>query len=404
MIILLLVGVSSLGFLFFFRGRVKVVEVEKVERKDLIKSVIAPGRLTAQKETTLFAPLTGEILEVKVAEGDVIQAETVLAVYDRAPFELSYNQALSSYLAAKVAQEKLERESPLSDEIQAAESLVNQTREALEVAEETYDQTPNDATKASLNVAQTNYQNAQATLSRLKQNYPTELTRQKIEADLASAFSAYQIAKSNLEQTEIKAPHAGTILFEEVASPQIASVSSSKLVQGMTLNQGQSLFRVADERELVFEAEVDEVDIRQINLSQTVQVVLDAVESIELPGKVSFIDPISHQTTEGETVFTVKVELEKSDLTLKLGLTGDAEFVLEKKPSVLVIPVEAVLEKDDRRYVFVFIQDQLEKREVALGADASGEWEVVSGLNEEEMVVIEDVEELKVGQRVKVRK
>lgn len=400
-IILFLVGGGGIYFLFIKKTIIEVKTVG-VEREDLVKTVSAPGKIVPGEETTIYAPLSGVILEIKVEEGAGVSEEEVIALYDKTPLEVIYNQTYAVYVTAKLAKAQLEKNAPLPEEIRAAEALVDQTKQALDVAQKNYDNNANDTTRAALNATQTNYESAQASLARLRQNFPSELARQKTEADVVSSWATFQKAKTDLNKIEIKTPHSGVVLYEDISSLLALSGQSQKIEKGMTVNAGESLFKINNESLLTFEAEVDEIDIEKISLEQEANVALDALEGKKLKGKVSFIAPTSGKTADGEVIFKVKINLEETDLLVKMGLTGDVTFILEKKNNVLSVPYEAVFVKKGQSFVFVVAQNILVKREVVLGEEVNGEWEVIDGVQEGEKVAVENVEKLKDGQSIKI--
>lgn len=397
---ILLLGTAS-GYFFLFQRKTIEVETTTVERKNLVKSVSASGKIIAGQETTIYAPLSGTVSKLPITEGQKVALNDILAVYDQTPFEIARNQAYSTYLTAKLAKEKLDKTTPLSEEVEAAEALVNQTKQALSTAQKNYEDNKNDATKAVLDAAETNYKNAQASLARLQENYPTNLAKQKAEADLSSTWTAYQKTKEDLSKTEIKAPQDGVIAFEEVSTLTAFSAEGQKIEAGISVSSGQRLFTVSNENSFSFEAEVDENDIIKIISGQEANVSLDTFGKEELKGKTAFIAPNSQQTTDGETAFTVKIALSATNLPIKKGMTGNANFILEIKENALSVPFEAVLQKNEQDFIFAIDKNRLVKKEITLGEEINGEWEVLDGLQEGEIVVIENVDELKEGQRIK---
>ena len=339
-IILVLLMAVCVGYLFLVRNKTVEVEVVEVQRKDLVEFVSASGEITACEQTTVFAPLTGTINEIKVTQGQKVTKNDILAIYDKMPFLQVYYKADAAHITAKLAQEQLNELSP------------------------------------------------------------TDIAKDKAQAHLDAAFNAFQNAQIDLAKTEIKALITGTIIFEDISSFALGA-EMQKIEQGASVNIGQKLFTIANTQKFCLDAQVDETDISKISLNQEVEVSIDALESDGFTGKVSFIAPSSSKSTEGETVYKVKIDIEKTNMELKLGLTGDANFILAKQENVLVVPFEAVLQEDEEAHVFVVVDNKLAKRQISLGKEVDGEWEITSGLSENETVVVENAAKLKTGQRVK---
>jgi RND family efflux transporter MFP subunit len=101
---------------------------------------------------------------------------------------------------------------------------------------------------------------------------------------------------------------------------------------------------------------------------------------------------------------TVKVTVEVFDetLTLKPGMFVETRIVIGKKEDVLVIPRKSILFKQNKTHVFVLDRNQVSQREITLGLTEEDHVEVLSGLEQGEVIVIVGVEGLEDGERVEV--
>lgn len=398
-IIGMLTGLAT--YLIFFREEPTPVDTFTVEKTAVVRTITSSGTIVSSGETAIRAPLNGTIRKVSAEDGQQVPEGKVLALYDRAPYELAKRQAYATYMAAKLAKQTLERNAPLNEEIQAARALVKQTEEALEEAQETYDDLETDTAKASLNVARTNYKNAQAQLERLLRNYPTETARQKANADLSSAWANFEKAKNDLQRTTVVAPTTGTLLIEEVAATSLMT-QGRELEDGVTVTPGQHLFTIIGSN-LVFQAEVDEIDIEKISINQDVNLSLDAYEDSAYQGDVRSISSEARVNDEGETVFLVKISFPAETKTdnFKPGLTGDADFILEKIENVIAVPLEAVLAENGQNYVFKIIGGTTKKERIEVGQEIDGEIIIDQGLKEGDRVATTKLSQLKDGDPVR---
>ena len=136
-------------------------------------------------------------------------------------------------------------------------------------------------------------------------------------------------------------------------------------------------------------AQVDELDIEGVRDGQSATVVFDAFDDREYTGTVSRISSLG-QNVNGVATYTVSIDLEGRP-EFKSGMSGTAVIVTEEIPDALVIPVDAVQTKDEKKVVTVLTGDDLslsEDREVVLGLVNHTQAQVTAGLSEGETVLV----------------
>jgi multidrug efflux pump subunit AcrA (membrane-fusion protein) len=198
-------------------------------------------------------------------------------------------------------------------------------------------------------------------------------------------------AREQWKNTFITAPFSGTI--------------AKKFVEvGELLIGGAPAFILADLSDMIIETNIDETDIGMLNVGQTAEVVLDAYKDVKLFGKVFFISKTSLDMKEKGITYQVKIKLNPTNLTLRLGMTGDVNIIVATKKDVLMIPYTSIGEEKEEKYVFVVVDNVLKKRVIKTGLENYENTEILSGLNEGEVVVESNLSKLKEGMRVKIRK
>ena len=198
---------------------------------------------------------------------------------------------------------------------------------------------------------------------------------------LQAAELALKNAKEDLMKTEILAPFDGTVVDvgvkqnDQLSSFDYASVTAVHLVDTSTVKM---------------EGVVDEIDIYQVKLGQEAVITVDALPDEEFSGKVTFISPFGTEET-GVVEFAVTISLEPAEVDLRGGLTATADIVVVKHQNVLLIPNRAVKGLVGDYWVEVVIDEateEVEKRQVVLGAESGQFSEVISGLEKGEKVVV----------------
>lgn len=180
-----------------------------------------------------------------------------------------------------------------------------------------------------------------------------------------------------------------------VTNTVMSSPIAGLLVQSPTTIAGVQLaptdtFLVVNPSTLIFRALVDESDIAQVQLGQTASVRLDAYRDEEIPSAVTFIAYQSNLTASG-TVFAVELPLtlESGLHKYRLGMNGDVAIILAEKANVLTIPLITTRERDGKTFVDVRIgENETEEREIQVGLMTEEQVEVVSGLDENDEILL----------------
>ncbi|MBP9699895.1 efflux RND transporter periplasmic adaptor subunit [Candidatus Woesebacteria bacterium] len=153
-------------------------------------------------------------------------------------------------------------------------------------------------------------------------------------------------------------------------------------------------FEIVDPSTLIFEAEVDEIDIGRIHAGMPVRIVLDAYPDQPVESVIDYISVKAEQSrrSSGGTVFPIRIRFPISDLQfLRLGLNGTVSLILEQRDDSLLIPIEAVSMRSEKSIVMVKDPSNPQKpieREVKLGIEGEDQIEVLEGLSLGDEVIL----------------
>jgi len=173
---------------------------------------------------------------------------------------------------------------------------------------------------------------------------------------------------------------------EEVTlhSPFRGVVKEVLAQQGGNVKAGDRLVAVADLSRVWVWADFYEAELGALKQGQKATVTVNAYPGEKFEGEISLIDPF---LDEGRRTFKVRIDIENADLRLRPGMYGDVSLTTEMGEG-LVIPLNAVMPTGMRSLVFVDKGDgRLEPRNVRLGAEYDGCYEVKEGLKEGERIV-----------------
>jgi len=176
----------------------------------------------------------------------------------------------------------------------------------------------------------------------------------------------------------IMAPADGYIV---VVNARVSGVTSAQNYSSTTAIQ------LVDTSYVRFTGQVDEVDIMKVTPGENATITIDALPNKNFTGHVQFISPFG--SAVGQVIkFTVYIELDPTQVTLKGGLSATAVVAAASVKNVLLIPV-SVITNTNRGPVVLVVNDKTgvpERRSITLGLQNFQYAEVKSGLQEGDKV------------------
>src|SRR5215475_13406459 len=320
---------------FLSTEAVRDVSVLAVKRADIPDVLEAVGTVRAGQTSDLASQMMGNIVEIRVHEGDRVHRGQVLAVIDDSQPRAAVDRATAADLAAQ--QQLVAANSDLA----LAESTLKRKRYLYEqkiVSQQEFDEVKarQEANLARRDIAKEGQAQARAELNR---------------------------AMTSLDYTRIRAPFNGVVTHKQADSGTLAS-------------PGMPIFTVEDTSRYRLEVAVNESDMRYAGVGEQVSISIDALGNVALRGKVVEIVPAADPASRA---FLVKIEL-PTDTRLRSGLFGRAQFSRGMQQALL-IPGSAVIERGQMQGVFVLDQNRVASlRYITLGKPSGSEIEVLSGL------------------------
>ncbi len=220
------------------------------------------------------------------------------------------------------------------------------------------------------------------------ENIDLETSLSNAEIALKNAKNSLSTVEKQLENYYITSPITGTVAYKNNKLGDIISNFQSTTSKVMVT--------VVDSSVKKFEMQVDELDIAKVKVGQEVIITIDALEGKEYVGQVSNINTIG-QAVAGITSYAVTVELENAP-EIYAGMNVDADIQIASVPNVLRVPLSAVRKGNIvyRKAAIETHQDEdasvpvgYEKVKVEIGQNNSDYIEIVAGLKEGDVVLID---------------
>ncbi|HET9389677.1 MAG TPA: efflux RND transporter periplasmic adaptor subunit [Steroidobacteraceae bacterium] len=331
-------------------GNAPAVAVVKVDREDLYREITIPAEFRAYNEVDVHAKVSGYVQKMYVDIGDKVKSGQLLAVLEIPELGDDLDHALATERRAAA---------DYKDAHLAYTRLVEVNK-----------QHPNLVAQQDIDTAEAKDATA--------------------EGALAAARSDVSKYRTLVSYTRITAPFGG-VITKRYADP-------GALIQAGTASQTQAmpLVRLSDNNLLRLDFPVSVDYVQSIRPDIPVSVHVDSLRDRTFEGKIArFTDRIDDSTR----TMTVEMEVPNPTLELVAGMYAHVTLKVDRRQHALAIPIEAVPAGGKT----VFVVDpahQVEERPVSLGLETPAKYEVLSGLQEGDLVMIGNPAQLSPGEKV----
>jgi RND family efflux transporter MFP subunit len=370
-------------------------ELVEVVLGDLMVSVGGSGSVGVANEADLFFDNGGEIERIYVEAGDEVyrgQRLALLVPRDKEALELAVTRAEVALMQAEYNLDKAEN--PYTDdEIEDAEQAVEDAEDFLDLADDMLRYVLQHGSEREVQQWQMEVLNAEIQLEMAEDTLDTMLNERDedqiaiLKKEVTAAEQALAEARRALETETMVAPFAGVVAgvnVEEgdvIPAPGVAQVAVMHLIDNGVM-------------ELV--VELDEIDIPDVVPGQRSVVEVDALPELELEGRVSSISPLPREES-GVVFYSVKISFDVPPARgLRVGMSATADIVLSDRINVLLVPNRAIkYDAQGNPVVQVMVAGEpegtreIEERSVVTGISDGFQTEIISGLGEGEIVVVE---------------
>ena len=344
------------------------VQAEAPERGDISSYFETTARVEAENRVQVMAEGAGECLKVCVEEGDSVKQGDMLAELDKRTIQATIGQT---------------------------EVQVRQTNTAFDIAERS-----------------------------LAEGIGARAERDNARFAHEQALAALNMQKVQFDKLTLRAPISGI-------------VTKRNIQQGQIVSMGMAVFTVVDPASFMVVIAAPEKELARLKMGQMAKVIIDAIGNEEFDASVRRINP-GVDSTSG----TVKVTLD-FDAAARARLRDSAfarvRLILETHAQALLVPKDALIEENARKYLFVVMENDAdvkkpaevseakagalpeekqpesapmpkpetpglvsERFEVQVGLEDSRHVEILSGIDDQALVVTLGQHTLKTGSHVMV--
>ncbi|MDY6842887.1 MAG: efflux RND transporter periplasmic adaptor subunit [Thermodesulfobacteriota bacterium] len=336
------------------------VKVERVMIGDIADLIITTGTIFPEKESKVGPKLSGRVEKVYVEEGDTIREGEILVKIEQTEFLIAEKEAKASLKIAnaQLKSDKLNYENLLKDR----ERLLNLYQEGI-VPQQQFDQID---TKSSMGKVMIDLRKAQVL---------------RAEQNLA-------MARQRLQDSTIVSPLSGLVVGKFVNEGEfITTMPPNPLVWIMNIDK------------VKIEVYIPEVHLPEVRIGDSVEIKVDAYPTELFHGKISTINPMIDPMNR---TFKVKILISNKDYRLKSGMFARVKILPNIQQNAIVVPIRAVTEREKSQVAFVVENKRATMKVVQTGINDNTYIQILEGLQEGEIVIVEGHYGIEDGANVKI--
>ena len=343
------------------------VVVAPIVTQDVARSDNFVGRVQAIQSVDLVSRVEGFLEQINFEEGSIVQKDALLIEIEKDQYQASLAAAQAQVAAAK-------------SQLAGAQAQLNNANVVLKrqqdlLKRDVVSQAQADDASAQRDVAQANVEQAQAAI-------------QQAEAQV-------QTAQINLSYTDIKAPITGRIGATNITQGNLVSASSGTIATIVQVDPIRVAFSVPEKLYTGFAQRLAPGSTNAPGDLFTPQLVLPNGTTYDQQGQISFA---SNEVSANTGTLVIYADFPNPRQVLLPGAFVNIT-VKESDGQVLpIVPVSAVLQDKDGRYVFIVTSDnKAEMRRIETGSQIENGFPVTKGLAAGDTVIVQGLQKVRNG-------
>lgn len=320
-ILIILIGIGLYVKQFFFNPKNGSQSVT-VKRDSIKQELTLSGKIEAEEDVNLQFQTGGQLVWVGVKEGDYVTKYQSIAALDKRQMQKTLDKYLNDYMKSRMI----------------------------------FDQKKADYSTGTISDAG----------NRVITQYQSDLNKTVLDVEIEDIIMKLATLVSPIEGiiTKVKMPNVGTNFYLP----------------------GDAQFEIVNPLTVYLEVNADQTEVIDLKEGKSGSIVFDSYTEEKIEGIIKSIS-FTPNTDESGTVYTVKVlltNINNSDYKYRIGMTGDVNFTLKEKDSVLIIPLTFL--KSDNKGKYVLVGREKKKTYVKTGIENELDVEITEGVIEGDII------------------
>lgn len=381
------------------QARASVAQAQAELQQARTKQASAETALARQKELAAAGAFSQPTLQAAQSELSEAQSELLKAQTDLQLHTILLQRAERLFKEELISRSELEQAQfeHRQDQtaVERAQTRVAFAKQALEREQKVFkgDLLTKQAVQtaeAEVRAAQGDVLKALQSVSRAQQDVRrAEKGKQVARTALRGAQTALSAARDNLYALA-GAEHQGSLLT--LSAPIGGTITERHAALGEAVERATTLFLIENLNTVMVSASVSEKDVARVRVGQPVEVTVSAYPRQRFSGVVQ---SIAGRLDEKTRTLPVRCLVENPGRRLKPEMFAKVSLTIGRRTNALTVPLSALEEDGERRFVYVQQEDGFKRQEVKIGRRTQTAVEVINGLKSGERVAVEGVFVLK---------
>ncbi|MCI9501974.1 MAG: HlyD family efflux transporter periplasmic adaptor subunit [Hungatella sp.] len=367
--------ITAAALILIVAAGFKVLGGEKEKTVMVSTSALIKG--TIQEELTISGPVSGtdsvdvvsnlhaEVVDIKVKEGDHVEAGQLLAVIDDSDVRKEMDMAQNAYDLAV---------STYNEQQILAENGYARALQEQEAARKDFDRT--NVLYQSGSVSQLEWETARDKLREAQRQVRTftvvdgrAVANESYSLQVKNAEFELEKKKEQLEDTQVTSPIAGTVVRVNTKIGRFAD----------KIEDDKPMFIIENLDMLEMKVSVSEYSIGNIQVGQEAVISADILNGETVAGKVTAISPTGEEKGNGSTerVIPTTIQIIEDNTKLIAGITARARIILNEADDAWIVPISSVLETADGSFVLTVDQGVIRWIPVEKGVESDIQIQVI---------------------------
>lgn len=311
------------------------VKAHEVRRQKISGRLSYTGTIEPLRKMIITPEVGGKLVKIHVEEGDQVREGDLLAELDTRSIKLQLEQALGGLEAAEANAKDAEKNLRRMERLHEEKAVSEQQLEKVVLA----------------------YKSA--------------------EAQLRQARAAVNLARHNLDVSIMRAPFSGIVASKNAEEGDVLN----PMMGGFAPDSG--VLTLMDYHKVKIEIEAAQEDVVLIQKGLPAFLHVSAYPDRVFEGQVTVVNPAADPVSKK---FKVEIQVENTGFLLRPNTFGKVSLEIDSREDVLAVPQKAILENS---YLFVIKDGKAQRREVQTGLESPEMVEILDGLSEGELVIVD---------------
>jgi len=367
------------------------VQASVVERRDIVQTVVASGRIATPYRVDIGSQITGVVARIPVEEGQAVAAGQLLLELESGEAQATAAQAATAVEQAQARLRQLrELQLPVAQEgARQAQVNLDNARRQYERQRSLFDkgfigQAALDDMRKSQDLAESQLKAAQRQVETAS---PKGSDVALAQAALDQARANLDLAQARLGYTKINSPYRGTLIARSVE-------------RGGVVQPGKALMVLAPVGETQAVVQIDERNLGMLKIGLPAKVSADAYPRQVFHAEVVYINPaVNPQTASVE----IKLRIPSPPRFVTQDMTVSVDIETARRPHALTVPVQAIHDPESGSpWVLRAVDGKTVRTAVTTGLRGNSGVEITSGLAEGDLVIPSGANSVGAGRRVRL--